>query len=42
MTWKSKLVLGILTAIAMLVLSFALLAVIYGMNRKAWVIHPVK
>jgi molybdate transport system permease protein len=30
------------TALVLLVLSFALLAVIYGMNRKAWVIHPVK
>jgi molybdate transport system permease protein len=30
------------TALILLVLSFGLLAVVYGMNRKAWVINPVK
>jgi molybdate transport system permease protein len=30
------------TALILLVLSFALLAVVYGVNRKAWLINPVK
>ncbi len=30
------------TALILLVLSFALLAVVYGLNRKAWLVHPVK
>src|SRR5690348_4666487 len=30
------------TALALLVLCFALLAIVYGFNRKAWMIHPVK
>lgn len=30
------------TAIVLLILCFALLSVIYGLNRKTWMIHPVK
>jgi molybdate transport system permease protein len=30
------------TAIVLLILCFTLLAVIYGLNRKAWMVHPVK
>jgi len=30
------------TALVLLILCFVLLAVVYGLNRKAWVIHPVK
>ena len=30
------------TALLLLVFSFAVLAIVYGMNRKAWVIGPVK
>lgn len=30
------------TALLLLVLCFALLAIVYGLNRKAWAIHPVK
>jgi hypothetical protein len=30
------------TALLLLVFSFAVLAVVYGVNRKAWVIGPVK
>jgi molybdate transport system permease protein len=30
------------TALLLLVLCFVLLAGVYGLNRKAWVIHPVK
>lgn len=29
-------------AIVLLILCFTLLAVIYGLNRKAWMVHPVK
>jgi molybdate transport system permease protein len=30
------------TALVLLVVCFALLTLVYGLNRKAWVIHPVK
>lgn len=30
------------TALALLVVCFALLALVYGLNRRAWVIHPIK
>jgi len=30
------------TALVLLVVCFALLALVYGLNRKAWLIHPVK
>jgi molybdate transport system permease protein len=30
------------TAMVLLVICFALLAIVYGINRKAWTIHPVK
>ena len=30
------------TAMVLLVLCFALLTLVYGLNRKAWMIHPVK
>ncbi len=30
------------TAVVLLVLCFALLTLVYGLNRKAWMIHPVK
>ena len=30
------------TALLLLVLCFALLAIVYGVNRKAWVVGPVK
>jgi molybdate transport system permease protein len=30
------------TALLLLVFSFAVLAVVYGVNRKAWVIGPIK
>src|SRR5947209_17559499 len=31
-----------LTSLVLLVLCFALLALVYGLNRRAWVIHPIK
>jgi molybdate transport system permease protein len=30
------------TALVLLVVCFALLALVYGLNRRAWVIHPIK
>jgi molybdate transport system permease protein len=30
------------TAVVLLLLCFALLTLVYGLNRKAWTIHPVK
>ena len=30
------------TALLLLVLCFGLLSIVYGLNRKAWLIHPVK
>src|ERR1700758_3845173 len=30
------------TALLLLVVCFALLALVYGLNRRAWVIHPIK
>ena len=30
------------TALLLLVLCFSLLSIVYGLNRKAWLIHPVK
>jgi molybdate transport system permease protein len=30
------------TALLLLAFSFAVLAIVYGVNRKAWVIGPVK
>src|SRR5579862_1893437 len=30
------------TSLVLLILCFALLAIVYGFNRKAWMIHPVK
>jgi molybdate transport system permease protein len=30
------------TALVLLVLCFALLTIVYGLNRRAWMIHPVK
>jgi molybdate transport system permease protein len=30
------------TSLILLLVCFALLALVYGLNRKAWVIHPVK
>jgi molybdate transport system permease protein len=30
------------TALVLLVVCFALLALIYGLNRRAWVIHPIE
>lgn len=30
------------TSLVLLIVCFALLALVYGLNRKAWVIHPVK
>jgi molybdate transport system permease protein len=30
------------TALVLLLLCFALLALVYGLNRRAWVIHPIK
>jgi len=30
------------TALVLLILCFVLLALVYGLNRKAWVLHPVK
>ncbi len=30
------------TALLLLAFSFAVLAIVYGLNRKAWVIGPVK
>ncbi len=30
------------TALLLLILCFGLLSVVYGLNRKAWLIHPIK
>jgi molybdate transport system permease protein len=30
------------TALVLLVLCFGLLTLVYGLNRKAWTVHPVK
>jgi molybdate transport system permease protein len=30
------------TALLLLAFSFTVLAVVYGMNRKAWVVGPIK
>jgi molybdate transport system permease protein len=30
------------TALALLVLCFALLMLVYGLNRKAWTVNPIK
>jgi molybdate transport system permease protein len=30
------------TAMVLLVLCFVLLTLVYGLNRKAWMIHPVE